>query len=603
MKLKAQIRLGYFFLLSIIIFLVAFSIFFLNRLDKASDRILKENYVSIEAAQNMLSDITSLNEFIFTDTYKREKIFPADIISDFNQNLNICKNNITEPGEKKIVSEIENGFGDYTGLVKSAVNGMSDNTARQQFRILFDKISYLVDINQNASLEKNTESRETFKSAWLYVLIFGTLSLVIAFFIIFKIPSAIIKPLEITTSKISKISEGDYEQRIDTKANNEIGQLALSFNKMAEKLFEYEKLNQVTKIAQRSRLESIVNSLNDPIIVFDEQNNFVLLNTKAELLLGKSNEELKGISAYELSVQNNIIRDILKFFNIGKVLPGNTDDNKEHYLKITRNEKDEYYLVDITNVYDTEKRSGKNSLGYIAALKDVTSFKELNDAKTNFIAALSHELRTPLSAIRLSTNLLQNEKVGMLNPSQEKLVTSVKEETQRLLRIINELIDISKIETGHIKLNFQLTDPAFIINYSISPFIIQVQEKQINLTKQLQSNLPKIKVDAEKISWVILNLLANAVRFTPEKGSIKIAVEKNEDNLEFILCDSGPGISPENIGKIFNKYFQEPGRVAAEEGLGLGLAICKEIIEAHRGKIWVSSEKGKGSEFHFTIPL
>ena len=606
-KLKNQIIFGYLILLILIIILITSMIYSLKSLDSSSDKILKENYISIESGQEMNMALLKMNELCCAmvkeknDTLLQTKFNTQKRI--FQHNYEISNSNITELGEKEILARIRDVFDKYVESYeyfqsnKFPADFYLSNIQMNYSNVCSEVIS-LVDLNHRASLAKSTKSRRDFNIAWVYLIIISFFTILIAYITIIKIPPAILKPLNQVTKEISSIADGNYGHSIDIKSKNELGQMIIAFNQMSKKLAEYQRSNMSIIVAQKSRIESIVNSLNDAIIVLDENKNFVLVNPKALELLGIKGDALVDKNAMEVSVYNNLMRELLW------MLEPNEKNEENKYIRISLNGHEEYYTKELIRVNDVVNIDNERLLGYVIELKNITAFKELDDTKSTFIATLSHEVRTPLSAMNMSLNLLLNKKIGELNPEQENIVISIKSEIQRLLEIIADLLDLSKFETGHIKLHFQKVDAKFILNYSLSPFYNEIKEKGINLVIDVNDGLPDFKADPEKISWVLMNLISNAIRYTPRNEKLTVDVKLIENNIQFSVADSGPGIESKYLERIFEKYFQVPGKeYENQDGLGLGLAICKEIIHSHRGKIWATSEENNGSHFYFTLPI
>lgn len=224
-------------------------------------------------------------------------------------------------------------------------------------------------------------------------------------------------------------------------------------------------------------------------------------------------------------------------------------------------------------------------------------------AKTNFLATVSHELKTPIAAINMSTQLLENKQVGELNAEQKNLIVSIKDDAARLLKITSELLNMTQLESGKIQLQIEPSKPVEILEKAIANNKSAAAEKDINLEVNIAPGLPDINVDADKTTWVLSNLISNAIRYSYENSTVQIRVSFNEhDNkLRFAVADYGQGIAPQHLDRIFDRYYRIPG--SKKEGTGLGLAISKELIEAEGGFISVSSEFGMGSEFVVVFPV
>ena len=232
-------------------------------------------------------------------------------------------------------------------------------------------------------------------------------------------------------------------------------------------------------------------------------------------------------------------------------------------------------------------------------LSNITPFKELDLAKTNFMGTVSHEFKTPISSIKMGVDLLQNEKIGNLNAEQSNLINGIKDDANRLLKITGELLNITKVESGSVKLNIKSSDVLEIVQYALEANKSLAEQKNITIKTNIDSNVTTVFADSEKTSWVLNNLLSNAIRYSYENSQILISVVKESDAVIFSVEDHGQGIAPEYIEKVFDRYFRIPG--SKKEGTGLGLSISKEFIESQNGKISVESEFGKGSIFRFSL--
>jgi signal transduction histidine kinase len=254
--------------------------------------------------------------------------------------------------------------------------------------------------------------------------------------------------------------------------------------------------------------------------------------------------------------------------------------------------------------------------GVLTVLQDVTQFKELDRMKSDFIATLSHEFRTPLTSMNMSVDILSQGILGPLNEKQKELINSAKEDCFRLTKLARELLQLSKLESGKVQLKNEELDLQSVIDLSVHPLLLQFNEKQIHLVTDIEPGLPRLIADEQQISWVITNLVTNALRYTDAGGTVSIRArsqgrgngpEGTRDFGEAVLVeveDTGQGIAKENLEKIFDKFVQVKGMAGSTPGsVGLGLAIAKEIVEMYRGRIWAESELGRGSKFSFILPF
>jgi signal transduction histidine kinase len=265
-------------------------------------------------------------------------------------------------------------------------------------------------------------------------------------------------------------------------------------------------------------------------------------------------------------------------------------------LKIYADSKESYFNKDVLNVLNNSE-----VIGQVIVLKNITPFHELNEAKTNFIATVSHELKTPISSIKMSAQLLSDNRIGNLNEEQTELIKSISDDSERLLKITSELLNMSQVETGNIQLKLQPVQPSAIIQQAIEAVQFKAQQKQVTLKVDADINLPMVNADQEKTAWVLINFLTNAIKYSPESGTVEVNATRKNNQVEFIVKDFGKGIEGKYLPKIFDRYFKVPG--SSKTGTGLGLAISKEFIEAQGGTIGVHSEIGTGSSFSFLLNI
>ena len=297
---------------------------------------------------------------------------------------------------------------------------------------------------------------------------------------------------------------------------------------------------------------------------------------------GLKEAEIIGKYAADIALKNDLMRNLMQ-----------GEDKKE--LKIFADDKESYFNKDVLNVTDNDTIIGK-----VIVLRNITPFHELNEAKTNFIATVSHELKTPISSIKMSAKLLRDSRVGDLNSEQQDLIKSITDDSDRLLKITGELLNMSQVETGNLQLKLQQTNPGDIVEQAIQAVLFQAQQKNISIRKTINENLPSVVADTEKTSWVLINFLTNAIKYSGESMVIEVAVYAKDHAVVFSVTDKGKGIDEKYLPKIFDRYFKVPG-TQERSGTGLGLSISKEFIEAQNGHIWAASTIGQGSCFSFEL--
>ncbi len=571
--IKTKLTLGLAFLFGMAVLVGALSAYYLYALSSDSKAILKDNYESIDYIQNISRALD-------------EKSFEA-----IEKNLKGQENNITEPGEPELTKLLRDQFDKLR-------SNPSDSSVLRSIRATLYEITR---VNMEASFRKNNVAQDTADKALLYIGIIGSICFIITFAFIVNFPGYIANPIRDLTVGIQEISNKNYDERLHFESGDEFGELADAFNSMAQKLDEYEHSNLAQILFEKRRIDTIINKMNDPIIGLDEKKKILFANSEAIKILGIETSDLVGQYAPDVAVRNDLLRSLIKDIMEGKILHGDEDPP---YLKIFSDSKESYFTKEtlrITTVPTGEKKG--ISIGFVIILKNVTEFKELDLAKTNFIATVSHELKTPIASIQMCSQLLEDDRIGTLNEEQKKIIRTVNEETNRLLKITGELLDLAQVESGTIQMQYESLAPRQIVDYAFRALKFQADQKQINIEVSCPENLPLIKADLEKTSWVLVNFLSNAIHYSPEKSSVLLRARRDNGKVVFSVRDFGKGIELKHRDHVFDKFYKIPESDPARSGTGLGLAISKDFITTQGGKIWVESEVGKGSTFNFELTI
>ena len=558
-SVKNKIRLGTIFLFLLVVTSGTFSLYYLVRLKEQSKNILKANYETIQYCHQMQKALDSILDG------KRS------LIDSFENELKHQEGNITETGETTATQSLRLAFNKLkTGDVTKT------NTDEISFQL-----QHILLLNMVAIKNKNEIAETSAEDAMTFLITIVAFIFIIGLTFAYNFPSIVTNPIQKLTTAIKEIGQKNYSHRIHVDSKDEFGQLADAYNEMAERLEYFESSNLNKIIFEKARAEAVINSLKDASIGIDKGNHVLFANEQALQLLGLKADETIGRSTEELSRRN----DLFKFL---------VENEGKNPFKIVLDGKENYYVKESIDVSQGESNNK------VIVLKNITSFKELDAAKTDFIATVSHELKTPLASSDFSLRLLEDDRIG--KEETKELIQQLKSDNQRMLRILSELLNMSQVEAGKIQLDIQSVNPYQIIENSIMAVATTAKEKEITIQKELEIGLPNIKADADKINWVLNNFLANAIKYAPSKSDIIMSCKKIDHQLSFSVTDKGQGIDEAYLGKIFERYFRVPGR-SDKKGSGIGLAICKEFIEAMGGKLWVKSKIGEGSKFGFDTPI
>lgn len=556
---KNKIRLGTVFLFLLVVTSGGFSIYYLVKLRNESKNILRANYETIQFCHQMQKALDSIKD--------QKPMF----IDSFETVLQKQENNITEKGEPEATRDLRLLF-----------NKLKDgNATHATIENISYQLQHILLLNMTAIKDKNEKAEKSAEDAMTFLITIVAFIFIISFTFTVNFPSILTTPIQKLTQAIKEIGQKNYTHRIHVDSKDEFGVLANAFNEMAERLEYFENSNLNKLMFEKSRAEAVINSLKDASIGIDKDNKVLFANEQALQLLGIKPVETIGKTTGELSKRNDLFRFLV-------------ESEGKNPFKIVVDGKENYYVKETISVSQGE------SSNKVIVLKNITSFKELDQAKTDFIATVSHELKTPLASSDFSLRLLEDERIG--REEQKELFQQLKNDNQRMLRILSELLNMSQLEAGKIQLDIQPVSPYQIVENSLKAIATSAKEKNIHIEKLIKEDLPNIKADPDKITWVLNNFLTNAIKYTPLESVIIMQVVKVSDQISFSVSDKGQGIDEAYLGRIFERYFQVPGR-SDKKGSGIGLAICKEFIEAMEGNIWVKSQIGEGSTFGFTIPI
>jgi PAS domain S-box-containing protein len=607
-KLKSKITLGVLFLFLVIVLLSLLGILFTNKLAEETKGTIVNNYTSVEYSFQMLKSIENIYSLQLNQV--RTQAFDDSVVMSsiqnekniFDEKLEKETNNITEAGEAELVDQLHNNYKEYLDLVKElkASREFNENDLNQlhsQYLTVRQTISEIYDLNMFAIQKKSSEMQNLADEITIYMAIVATISIIITLSFIFYFPSRIVEPIKELTARIKSISERKYDQKLEISSKDELGELASAFNLMAERLKLYEAKHIDQLLSEQKRMESLVHNLDDGVLLIDENKNVVVANKKILDITGLKESEIVTHYLPDVAAHNDLVREIYK-----TTLSSNQESEQGKPLRIIFNNEEFFYKIEKEEIKTYSEFSRQETfIGYLILLKNITQFQVRDTAKTNLLATASHELKTPLSSINLSLKLLEDKRLGGLNKEQSEVINSLRQQSNRLSRVINELLDYSQIETGNIRLNFTPVKPEDVIELGVTALIMQAAEKNIHLETEIEENLPEVRADLEKVVFVFVNLLNNAIRYSKQNDEIKLQANKYNGEVRFSVVDKGPGISKEDQDKLFQRFTQVGKK--SRQGWGLGLAISKEFVLAQRGQIWVESEPGKGSKFIFSLPI
>lgn len=605
-NLKNKLLIGFGFLFFMIILLWIIGGYFIYDLSNRSAAMLKENYQTVESTKHLIHSIDEIKNQQIKYFLGQRQLFSDSVFSQnkkaFDKHLSDARNNITEEGEQLIIEQLTLTYTTYLNTFEQLKENPSDSqnlfqTLIPEYTAARNLILDLWGMNMAAIGHKNRLLKSTAHRAFVIISLIGTFCFIISALFFFRYPRNIARPIGELIRGITQIANRNYSQRLNFQSNDELGELANAFNSMAAKLDEYEHSNLSELVFEKKRIDTIINNMKDAIIGLNDKNEIIFSNTYACSLIQMKEPALIGKQATELALNNRVFNLLLHDFFDKK--PSDFKEFKP--IRMVLNDKVRYFTREILEVNITKTGESKPiQVGYVIVLKNVTRYLEQDEAKTNFIATISHELKTPISSLKLNLKLLDDSRIGQLNQEQLEIVKALKSETNKMLTLTSELLDLAQVESGNIQLNLQPISPSKILEYIKETTENTAKAKQITLEFDAKPNLSKITADYEKTAWVLINLINNAIQYSNTGSKVQVSIWQNDQEVFFSVKDFGQGIEQQYLELIFQKFYRVPN--TREKGTGLGLAIAKEFISKQNGKIWAESIPGQGSTFFFSLP-
>jgi len=598
LSLRQKLLLGFGGLLLIMLIGGLQSIIQFRHLGRAIDVILMENYRSVVACQDMKEALERMNSgvlFIFLGYPQlgNEQIKKNE--AAFEKALDIELHNITLPGEGEKSTALQALFARYQDRIHDLQLQSKAGGAR---RVYFDEILPLfhqvkntaddiLQMNQQNMNEANNRARKDASAAQKRMSLFVLCGILVAIAFIIFVGKWILNPIHRLILSAEAIRDGNLDLVVKVDSRDEIGRLSEAFNDMAASLRAFRRSDQAKLARTREAAQETFSRLPDAAAIVD-------LDGKVEIST-QAAKKLFGLTAGTL-VQDVPIGHLCRLFH--KIIDQAALESieEENTFQLFVNGEERYFRATAAPMTDHDG----HLTGVLLIMKDVTEQRHVNEMKRGVIATVSHELKTPLTSIRMAIHLLLEEKVGILTEKQTELLLAAREDSDRLHQILQNLLDISRIESGRLQMDYQETYAQSLVLDAVEPFRRTAQDGGIELKIQLSDNLPEVSADTTQISHVFSNLLSNALRYTAPGGSITVSAIPEDQMVRFSITDTGSGIPHQFMQRIFEQFFRAPDQ-KSQSGSGLGLAIARQIVEAHGGNIDVESEEGKGTTFSFTL--
>lgn len=603
MTLKQKILLGYGLSFAFMGLVVALAVVNLVSLGRATEAILSENYRSILAAENMVDTIERQDSAILLMLLGQgegAELFRSNEAS-FLEWLAKARGNVTISGEGELLQGIERDYEAYRRAFKALAaalpaSGAPDASGYMHdvsplFTRVRDACVRLRLLNEEAMYGASLRAGEVARGAIWSTSLTAAASLGVALVFSMVLADRIVRPIRRFMEASRHISDGDYAVQVPVGGSDELSHLAGEFNRMATQVGRYHAMNIEQIIAEKDKSEAVLASIEDALLIFDPQLRVTGVNPAARRLFGPLAES-GAVGCADVVPDARVCDLILETVRAGS--PPSLPD-EERILSLKGEGRTAHYLFSVTGI-----GSGRNLSGAVLLLRDITRLKQAEQLKNDFIMAASHELRTPLTSLGMSVALLLEHASGSLAEKDRELLLAAHEEVGRMKSLVSDLLDLSRIEAGRIEMEFEPVTVGTLFSHVQSVFRSQADMKDVALRREMDGDGPSVRADANKVAWVLSNLVSNALRYVDRGGHIALRAHDDGAWVRLAVADDGPGIPQGDQARIFQKFVQVGD--GESEGSGLGLAICKEIVRAHGGTIWVESEPGRGSTFIFTLP-
>src|SRR5262252_3771001 len=592
MNLRNKLLLSFLIFVAALLALGVWSALSLRELGEVSRRIISSNYDSVVAAQDMKESLERMDSaalFLLLKDRDRAMAQFKEHRARFDEAFGKAAGNITEPGESGIIEAIRSDRDEYYRRFEAFVAEGERRGAGDYFQHLeplFNKtraeLNQLLQLNQSAMAAKSDRAAGVARRELLFTLALAGL-----------LANGIMRPVRELTATAAKIAGGDLTAKARVTSRDEIGILAAEFNRMAERIQQLRRSDLGRLVTAQQTTEAAIDSLFEPVLVTDGEGRITRLNRAAEALFG-ARAEAVGKPIAEVAHDQRIAMAVSEALRAERTVAA---ESVAAAIPISINGSEQSFRLRTTPMRDAEGRL----LGAVALLENITYLREVDRLKSEFVNTAAHYLQTPLLNLQMGLHCLITDAAGELTDEQKDILYACREESERLERLMRDLTDLSRIASGEVAPSMAPVRIEDVVQSAVETFRLRAEARDQTLKIDIAPALPLLNADAEQIKRVLDNLLSNAIRNTPRGGEIRITAARREDYISISVADTGHGIPPEYLSRLFHRFLSVPG--AQPGSTGLGLAISKRLVEAHGGQISAQSRVGFGTTITFTLPV
>lgn len=594
--LRTRLFLGFVPLLLILLAVGGYASYLVGQLAGETETVLLKNYRSAMAVQEARQAIIRLESRVNLATQGHREAarqeFQTDVAA-FHRAVEIKRSNSLQTEELRILRELSYTFEELCAAANSVFE--STETVEQltlfvgriepRIKLLTEGLDRLRAINDAAMAAAERKIQALQAHSWWWMTGAGALGLLLALGIAYHSARWILRPVQALTRSAVELGQGDLDQRVPVPADDELGRLAGAFNQMAARLREAQQraAERITRL--HNSTEAALATFPDPIYVLDSEGQVELMNPAASALAARLGAE----GPWPAKLREHVDRARLDGVDF---LPASF----RQAVTARGADGEHFYLPRVLVM----RNPGRELIGVVVVLLDITRFRLLDELKNDLVATVSHELKTPLTSILMVLHLLREETFGDVSPQQEEFIAGAIADAERLQRILNDLLDLSRLEHESNRLSTERIRPTTVIEEALAGHHAMAAAAGIELCAIIDPDVPEVVVDPQRFSHALGNLVSNAIKHSPPGDRVIVAARHMGGGVvRFSVCDHGPGIAPDQQNRVFDKFYRVPGQ--RRGGAGLGLSIAREIVLAHGGRIGVQSQPGSGSEFFIEL--
>ena len=603
MRLRTRLLLAQVPLALALLVVGALAVATLAGLGESGRRILSDNYRSVLAAQRMKEAIERIDSaalFLVIGEDARGVRQAAENRPRFESELRVEEENITEVGEREAAEQLRRNWNTYQQAFDAFVQLKSPEQRRDGYLSVLspafihvkDSADTILTLNQDAMMARSEAQSHQSELARTVTLVSVFAALLLGLLASGALVARALRPVSVLGQAVRRLGQGDLDARVRVAETSEIGQLAKDFNAMADSLRTYRQSSLGELLQAQASTQAAIDSLPDPVLVFGSDNRLLNANRSAETLLGVTLDTESPLARAPPEVRA-VVERVREH-----VLGG-------HGAYTPRGFDEAVQMSSLDGGHALLPRGapvlgeGGALVGATVVLQDVTRLRRLDELKNDLVATVAHEFRTPLTSLRMAIHLCLEGAVGPLTEQQLDLLHAAREDCERLLRIVDDLLDLARIRAGLLELRPGPVLLSDLLEQVLAGARGAAEQAGVRLESGVEGSMQVI-ADRERLALALQNLVSNAIRHTPADGEVSVRAASGDGVVRFSVRDTGEGIAPEHQPRLFDRFFRVPGGRGGSAGLGL--SIVKDVAEAHGGTVGVESAPGAGSTFWLTVP-